>query len=469
MSGPLQDMKAPAGSSRRQVAKRIAGAAWIAGVLLLQAGAASGQTGLIEVYKMALQSDPRYRATLAEVNASSMVLEQARAGFFPTIRYDLDKTETRSDLKSVNFTTPNADPRIRHFPTEAHTLSVTQPLFRRELITRYDQAKSVVKQAQYTGLAAEQDLILRTTAAYLSALAARDSLALAQAEKEAVGKTLELARERLKMGLGTIVNQNDAQARYALTLARETEAQNKMRDAQQALREISGKLLSIERTLKPDFTLFTPEPAIPDRWVETALEQNLILRARREAVDVARQEVEKQRSGFWPSLNLLVNHSRRDTGQTLSNGTFGPQTLVETTEVTVRLSVPIYEGGLTTAVSKEAAFRYQKSQEELEQERRSVERQTRANYDGTFGAAGLVQALKQAVIAQESALEAKEQGFKSGLFPLLQVLDAQRDLYLARRDYAQARYDYLLYRLRLKQSVGILAENDLVDVDAALQ
>jgi outer membrane protein len=131
--------------------------------------------------------------------------------------------------------------------------------------------------------------------------------------------------------------------------------------------------------------------------------------------------------------------------------------------------VPIFEGGLTSAVTREAAHRYQKSLEELEQERRAVERAARASYEGTLSGVDLVRALKQSVVSQESALEAKDQGYRSGLFTLLPVLDAQRDLYLAKRDYAQSRYDYLFNRLRLKQAAGTLSEVDLASVGAALQ
>ena len=121
------------------------------------------------------------------------------------------------------------------------------------------------------------------------------------------------------------------------------------------------------------------------------------------------------------------------------------------------------------AVTREAAFRYQKALEDAEQERRAVERATRAAYDGAVSGVSLAQALKQSVISQESAVEAKDTGYRSGLFTILPVLDAQRDLYLARRDYAQSRYDYLFNRLKLKQAAGTLSETDLVGVGAALQ
>jgi len=379
------------------------------------------------------------------------------------VRLDAERTETRQRVLSSQ--NPIFGPGVTDFPTENTTFSINQPIFRKDVIERFAQAKSVVKQSEFLLLAAEQDLQLRTSAAYLVVLATTDNLAYAKSEREAIGKLLDLAREKLRMGLGTIMAQHDASARYAVAQAREIEAQHRLYDARQGLREITGKLIENMQTLREDIALQTPDPAIVERWLESAFDQNLSLRARREAVDVARLEVERQRAGYYPSVNLLVNHNRRDAGSTL----FGGGSNVETTDVTLRLSIPFYEGGITNAVTREAAFRYQKSMEELEQERRAVERVTRASYDGAVSGVELVRALRQSVVSQESALDAKDQGYRSGLLTLLPVLDAQRDLYLAKRDYAQARYDYLYNRLRLKQAAGTLSEADIIDIGAALR
>lgn len=423
---------------------------------------ARGET-LLEAYRLALQNDPKYRAAQADTRASGTAIDQARAGFMPTVRYDIERTETRQRI--ISSKNPIFGAGVTNFPTSNDTLSVTQPIFRKDAIERLAQAKALIKQAEYTLLAAEQDLQLRTTAAYLVLLAAADSVTLAKAEREAVGKVLDLARERLKGGLGTITAQHDAAARYAVTQAREIEAQNRLRDARQGLREITGKVIENVQSLREEFPLEIPDPPVIERWLESAFDQNLSLRARREAVEVARQEVERMRAGHFPSLNLLLNHNRRDAGSTL----FGGGSEVETTDLTLRLTLPIFEGGLTSAVTQEAAYRYQKSLEDLEQERRGLERVTRASYDGTLSGVSLVRALQQSVVSQESALQAKEEGYKSGLFTLLPVLDAQRDLYLARRDYAQSRYDYLFNRLRLKQAAGTLSEADLVGIGSALR
>lgn len=418
---------------------------------------------LAEAYRLALQSDPKYRAAQAEFRANGTAIDQARAGFLPQVKLDMERWETRQRVLSSK--NPIFGAGVTTFPTENNTLSLTQPIFRKDVIERFAQAKSVVKVAEFTLLAAEQDLQLRTAAAYLVALAAADNVAYAKAEREAIGKLLDLARERLKGGLGTITAQHDALARFSVAQAREIEAQYRLRDARQGLAEITGKMIESMQTLRDEFPLESPNPAVVERWIESALDNNLGLRARRESVEVAKQEVERQRAGHYPSLNLLVNHNRRDAGSTL----FGGGSDVETTDVILRLSVPIFEGGLTSAVTQEAAFRYQKSLEDAEQERRAVERATRAAYDGAISGVSLVRALKQSVISQESAVESKDTGYRSGLFTILPVLDAQRDLYLARRDYAQSRYDYLYNRLKLKQAAGTLSDADLVSIGAALQ
>ncbi|HEY6967051.1 MAG TPA: TolC family outer membrane protein [Burkholderiales bacterium] len=418
---------------------------------------------LMEAYKLAQQSDPKFRAAQADYRASGTAIDQARAGFLPQVKLDVENWETRQRV--ISSKNPIFGAGVTTFPTQNNTLSLTQPIFRKDVIERFGQAKSVVKVAEYTLLAAEQDLQLRTAAAYLVVLAAADNVAYARAEREAIGKLLDLARERLKGGLGTITAQHDALARFSVAKAREIEAEYRLRDARQGLAEITGRMIERLQTLREEFPLQTPQPPVVERWLESAFDNNLGLRAKRESVEVAKQEVERQRAGHYPSLNLLVNHNRRDAGSTL----FGGGSDVETTDVILRLSVPIFEGGLTSAVTQEAAFRYQKSLEDAEQERRAVERTTRAAFDGAISGVGLVEALKQSVISQESAVESKDTGYRSGLFTILPVLDAQRDLYLARRDYAQSRYDYLFNRLKLKQAAGTLSEADLVSISAALQ
>lgn len=421
-----------------------------------------GET-LLEAYQLAHTSDPKFRAAQADYRASATGIDQARAGYRPVVKFEMEQTTTDQEILSSK--NPVFGAGRTTFDTTNQTLSITQAIYRKDVLERMTQSEAVVRQSALTVLASEQDLLLRTTAAYLSVLAAKDSLALAGAEREALGRALDLAREKLQMGLGTITARHDAAARFAVTQAREIEAGNKLQDAIQSLREITGKNMASFESMRAEFALPGPDPENEETWVQTATDQNLTLRARREALTVASQEIKRQSAGHYPSLNLVLSQNRRDAGSTL----FGGGSNVQTTDVTMRLTVPLYEGGLTSAVIREATHRLERAQEELEQEHRTVDRATRAAYQGTLSGIRLIHALGQSVSSQDSALEAKNVGFKAGIYTMLAVLDAQRDLYIAKRDHAQSRYDYLLNVLKLKQAAGTLSESDLMSVHAALQ
>jgi len=199
--------------------------------------------------------------------------------------------------------------------------------------------------------------------------------------------------------------------------------------------------------------------------VEASLKQNLLLEARRLTVEIAQHEISRQQAGHYPSVELVATQNRKDTGGSL----FGGGSNVETADLMLRLNVPLYSGGLVSALSGEATKRYEGAREDLERDARLTERQARAAFQGVTGGVSRVEALAQGVVSAESARELKAEGYKSGLETILQVLDAERDLYAAKRDSARARYDFLLNRLRLKQAVGTLSEADLDAINRMMQ
>lgn len=418
---------------------------------------------LADIYALSKQNDPKYKAARFEFEAVGFTEIQARAGLLPSVTLEASHTKTKQnilDSKNTVFGSGSSD-----YPTDNRTLTITQPLFKLAAWRGYQQAKAAVKQAAATFGAAEQDLVLRTATAYLEVLAAQDALIFARSEKDAIKRQFDVTQQKRKSGLATAANLNDAEARYALTEADEVAAQNDLDDKQQALQELTGKPVATLATLTADMPLVQPEPADITKWVSSAIEQNLALEARRQAVEVAQREVDRQRAGHYPVLDLSATKNRRTTGGSL----FGGGSDVDTTELMVRLNVPIYAGGGTQAIVEESAKRYQGALEDLERDRRQTERQTRAAFQGVTGGIVRVKALTQSVVAQESARKLKVEGYKSGLETVLAVLDAERDLYAAKRDFAQSRYDFLLNRLRLKQAIGTLGEADLVAVNELMK
>jgi outer membrane protein len=124
---------------------------------------------------------------------------------------------------------------------------------------------------------------------------------------------------------------------------------------------------------------------------------------------------------------------------------------------------------MTSSLVREAGVRLEKAMLEREQEERKTERAARAAYQSVETSASMLEALRKAVIAQDSALQTRQEGYKAGVASVVAVADAYRLYYSARRDYLQARYDYLVNRLKLKQAVGALSRDDLVDLADLMQ
>lgn len=435
---------------------------WLVLVACLSAHAPARGEDLAEIYTLARQNDPKYNAARYEFEAAAYAEPQALAALLPTAGFEMTRASTRQNI--ISSRNPVFATGSTQFPTDNRTLTLTQPIFKLSAWRGYEQAKVKVKQAAAIYSGAEQDMMLRTATAYLTVLAARDVLAFASAERDAIKRQLDLVQQRFASGLVAIANLHDAKARYAIKDADVVAARIDLDDKLQALRELTGSVASNLKPLRDVIPLDSPEPNNMDHWVEAAQKQNLLLEARRLAVEVAQQEVARQRAGHSPVLDLVVTQNRKDTGGSL----FGGGSDVATTDVMLRLNIPIYSGGLVSAVSGEAAKRYQGSLEDLERDLRQTERQTRAAFQGVTGGAVRVTALAQGVLSSESARELKTEGYKAGLETILQVLDAERDLYAARRDSAKARYDLLLNRLRLKQAVGTLNETDLAAINGLL-
>jgi len=418
---------------------------------------------LAQVFLLARENDPKYRGARFDFEAATYAEPQARAALLPTASFEAIRQSTRQNI--LDSRNPVFASGSSTFPTEGRTLNVTLPVYKLSAWRGYWQAQVKVQQAAATFSAAEQDLIVRVGAAYFGVLAARDVLEFAEAEFKAIAQQLELIQQRFKSGLVAIVELHDTRARYATKEAEVVAARNDLDDKTQALREITGQVLPNLKPLRDQVPLENPSPSDMDVWVQTAHKQNLLLEARRRAVEVAQQEIGRQRAGHVPVIDLVLNYNQRDTGGSL----FGGGSNVETNDVILRFNLPIFSGGLTSALTSEAAKRFRSALEDQERDVRQVERQTRAAFQGVTGGVVRVRALAQGVISAESARELKAQGYRSGVHTILQVLDAERDLYAAKRDAARARYDLILNRLRLLQASGALGESDLVAVNALLR
>ncbi len=434
------------------------------GVLCWSASASLVQAeNLLDIYESALQSDPRLGSATFDHAAGAEVVTQAWAGYRPVITLDYDSIDTTQDiLRSDNAAFEQGS---TSFPTTTWTLSVTQPIFRWANYKRIGQAKEELLQADAELIQAQQDLILRVSEAYLTALSAADELRFLDAERSAVAQQLELARGREEASIGRAVDRYDAEARMASVEADYAVAEVALRDAYEALYEMAGRDPDTLATLQDTIDLQAPQPADDQHWIKAAMTNNPALVVQRHVVNVSRTEISRQKAGHYPTLDAVLQKNNRDTQGTL----FGGGSEVETQELMLRLSVPIYAGGSVSSKTREAEARYQSSEQELTRLLRESRRQSRDAYWGVMNAVKRTEALNKAVAAQQATLDLRRAAYKSRLETAISVLDAERDLYSAKRDLAQAKYDYLLNSLRLKALVGVLTQDDLNLVNDWLQ
>jgi len=424
-------------------------------LLAVWPSAALAQQGLAEIYRLAVENDPTLAGAQHLRAATRESLTQAWSEVRPTLDASFTYTDTTQEIISSDNTV--YDQGKSDYGTEEYGLTLRQPLLRIDTFMAVKRARIEQVKADFDLEAINQELIVRVTERYLKALSAQDQLEFARAEEMAVRQHYELASGRFEMGLAPITDLHDAKARLASREARTLEAEIMLGDAMQALRELTGSLPESLVPLDGTFEPVTPEPDDVEPWVTGALEQNLTVQSQRELVELARRTVEIQKAGHYPTLDLVGRFNNQTTDGTL----FGGGSEVETTDITLQFSLPLYHGGVTSSKSREANEQYNKARSDFEKAMRETERLARSSFLGVKNSIARIVALKEAVVSQQSTLEAKQEGYRSGLFTSLAVLDAERDLYMAMTEYAQARYDYILNSLKLRQADGSLSETDL--------
>ncbi len=415
---------------------------------------------LLSVFLLAEQSDPQYRAAIATHSAAMEIVPQSLAALLPDLSLGADVSWNRFHDRRPG----PGEKENTHSTNEVYAARLRQSVYHRDRFIRLAQADSRVAQADAELVAARQELILRTARRYFLVLGAQDNLEFVRADRDAVARTLEQAKQRFEVGLTAITDVYEAQARYDVALSEKIRTEQLLDDTREALRELTGEIPGDLEILKPEIPLLSPAPADTEQWVSTATEQNPLLLARRAATEAARQEIQVQRSGHYPSMDLTADYTRKN----IQFGGVDPQERNDSA-IGIEVIMPLYQGGMVSSQTRQARELFTQAQEEQEKQRREVERQARDSYRGVLAEISNVKALAQAMLSSEKALEASEAGFEVGTRTIVDVLDSQRGLLRARRDHARSRYDYLLDTLSLKRSAGIVEATDLEQINDMME
>ncbi|GEA60608.1 channel protein TolC [Vibrio comitans NBRC 102076] len=432
--------------------------------MLAALGSSANAENLLDVYKQALEYDPVYRAGISQYNADKEVYEQARSVLLPTLDLELSHTQTYQKIRDSDNPV-YAGVGSTDYPTNELNLSLTQSIYSFSNWASFSQAEEDVKRVAAELEDVRQELMLRVARAYFTVLKKRDTYLGIDAEVKSLEKHFERVQSQASNGLARKTDVIEAEARLLQAQARQIEIGNSLRDSLQGLYELTGQVPASMATLGEELALVKPDPFQVDNWISEAQQNNPLILAKQSAMEAAREDIRMQQGGHYPSLDLVASYNISDTDGSL----FGGGSEVESADVAVVLSVPIYAGGSVSSRVREKENMYNKSRDELEQTWRQTSRETRAAFTGVTSAISTVQALQKSVEAYTSAVEFKQQSYESGVVTSITVLDAVRDLFIAQTEYSAARYDYLYNNLRLKRAVGTLTEFDLQQINNALQ
>lgn len=417
---------------------------------------------LLDVYRDAQSHDAQFTAARAARDAGLEKLPQGLAGLLPTM--GLSATTTRNDYE--------ADARVTGARTDANynsngwTLTLTQPLFRWQNWAGYQQGVLAAASAEAHFVEAGQDLIVRVTQAYFDVLLAQETLATAQAQKVATAEQLESAKRNFEVGTATITDTHEAQARYDLIIAQEIAAESDLTVKRQVLRSLTDKETDVLKGLKDKAAISPPQPDDIDQWVVWAESGNIGVQLAQTNSEIAGREIEKQRAGHFPTLDLVATYGKSGAG--FSTGvTSGSDS--KTSTVGLQLSVPIFSGGATTSRTREAVALAEKARADLENARRQAQLAARQAYLGVSAGLAQVHALEAGVASSKLAVESSKLGYEVGVRINIDVLNAQSQLFDTRQKLAKARLDTLIAQLKLKSAVGALSGEDLLAINALLE
>ena len=439
-------------------------AARLLGIFLAVAMLPAHAQDLLRIYRDAKSYDAQYASARYALQAGLEKLPQGRALLLPTLNATVGDTTNHLGLEPYgqNPVFRSARPFYNH----NYQLTFAQPIFRPQNWAQSDQGEQQVRQAEATFGQAAQDLIVRTAQAYFDVLAAQDTLALVQAQKVAISEQLAQAKRNFEVGTATITDTHEAQARYDLAVSQEIAAQSDLEAKRKALSQITGKDYPSLRPLRAQVTLSSPTPANVDEWVALTQKQAYPVAIQEAAMQIANLQTKFAHAGHYPTVDLVASYGQTwQTGSTLT----ATSSQINVGSVGLQLAVPIYQGGAISSREREAAANYEKSKQDLENARRTSVLQTQQSFLAVINGVAQVKALEQALVSSQSALDSNKLGYEVGVRINIDVLNAQQQLFSTRRDLAVARYNTITAHLRLKAAAGSLREEDLEEVNRALE
>ena len=445
-------------------------------LLLTGISTQSHATDLLQAYELARQSDPQFSAAESQKFAQGEGVVQSRSALLPQINGDASWNKNSQDSDGSEVVGGVVQPSAittNDTTSKSYGVTIRQSVYDHSNYARLGASKLRASQAEADYDAASDSLVVRTADAYFNVLTGIETLASSRAEERSVKRQLDQAEKRLEVGLAPITDVHEARARYDSARANAILAANTLDDAREALAEITGQSIENIRGLAPNYQPENTDTRTVDEWVALAMTSNPSLQSKERALAAAEKDVAAARAAHYPTLSATA--SWRDNGSDTDFERIQPLPEISASEnnsqsnsVGLQLNIPIFSGFATQSRVRQSINQRDIAADQLEQQKRSIARQTRTAYRSLVAGLAEVEARRLAVVSAQSAYEAGEAGLEVGTRTIVDVLIAQQQLYLAQREYARARHAFLVNTLRLRQAAGVLEIGDVQNVNRSL-
>lgn len=436
---------------------------WCLSVVLYAQTLNAESLSFLDAYQKSLTFDATVLAAQNQYEAQKEEINKANAGFLPQIRISGVRGFAYTDSTSGNAY-GQAIQRHSLYQTENYSLQVRQPIFNKSTFAASDQAEAKVKQGEWALSAERLNLISRLTQAYLDLLNTVENIRYVTAQKKSVQQQLELAERRFKSELGTVTEIHEAKTNLEQVIAEELGWNDHLDYAKHVLENFIGEYPKQFFLLDPNkLKLDSLESKTLSEWLDVATQHNPKLHAAEYNLEVAEHEIEKDKGGHYPTVDLV--------GQKVyssSDNTFTVGNIYDTNSVNIQVNVPIYLGGYVSATVRQAEAQFAQARNLLDDVKRDLNVSVHNLYNELQKGALRIKAYEQAVKSAEIALVGTTNGYQAGFRTNVEVLNAETRLYDARRLLSKERYTFVNNRIQLKLSAGTLSASDVEEVNSWL-
>ena len=421
---------------------------------------------ILDIYNEALENDPTYRAAEYSYLADKQILVQGRAALLPSI------TLSGSTNWNEYYQNDELQQEYNSFSTNAR---VSQPLFRLDTWFNFKRSKSLTNAAEADFAFEQQNLLLRTAELYFGVLRAIDNLNASISEEKAIKKQLDQAQQRYEVGLSAITGVQEAQLAYDLSKASRISNEGNLFSSREALNALIGREIFSLNELGDEIEISEPFPNSKEKWVEMALKNNFQLKSAYLQRDAAKSNARSAASNHLPKIDIVGSGSESETNQfnyegfSINGQGIPVPAVTGRRNYSIQLSMPLFQGGAVNSRRKQAYSQYNQADENTLFTERRIIQEVRSQFSNVVTLVANVTAQKQAVVSATSALEATQVGYKVGTRNIVDLLQAEKNLYSAEKNLANAKYDYILANLRLALAAGTIEPNDIIEINSLLK